>query len=332
MDQDQHSTLSTALTSQNMGNVSIGPENGTEEDSTGIRFIIFLASIFFATFVMGLIGNGLVIFLTACKMKTTVNSIWFLNLAIADIIFLISTIIGFTISLEELQSDFMIHFFSITASLNQFASVLFLVVISLDRCLCTWMTVWAQNNRTLRKARIICLIVWVSSIGYILPFFEVFEVTDTFLSPYQFILLFLIPFLIIASSYIAIGVKIKRLKKRKQFRSYRLIITVILTFFICSFPQYVWYFIILTENNDKLSDSDSIWMLFIFSMYLIYLNSSLNPFLYVFMCNDYKKKLKQSLVLVLETAFAEDHLDIKEMRQTQNDKQAKQTTLELLEM
>ncbi|KAL0174902.1 hypothetical protein M9458_030870, partial [Cirrhinus mrigala] len=37
----------------------------------------------------------------------------------------------------------------------------------------------------------------------------------------------------------------------------------------------------------------------------------LNPILYVFMCDEYKKKLKQSLLLVLETAFAEDHLDFK---------------------
>ncbi len=29
------------------------------------------------------------------------------------------------------------------------------------------------------------------------------------------------------------------------------------------------------------------------------------------MCDEYKKKLKQSLLLVLETAFTEDHLDFK---------------------
>ncbi|XP_068069737.2 C3a anaphylatoxin chemotactic receptor-like [Danio rerio] len=307
MDQDQHSTLCTALTSQNMGISSFGPENVTGV-STDMWFIIFLACIFFATFVVGLIGNGLVIFLTACRMKTTVNSIWFLNLAIADFIFILSSITGVCLKLIDWHNVFTAYFFSITTSLNLFASILFLVVISLDRCLRTWMAVWAQNNRTLSKARIICMIVWVSSIGYILPFFEGFEIADTILVTYGFIGAFLIPFLIIVSSYIAIGVKIKRLKTRKQLRSYRLIITVILTFFICSFPFHVCCFFITAKNNSNLRDTKQISMPLIFSMYLIYLNSCLNPFLYVFMCDEYKKKLKQSLVLVLETTFAEDPL------------------------
>ncbi|XP_068069741.1 formyl peptide receptor 2-like [Danio rerio] len=316
-----------------MENASSAHETGNSTDKSTVEnkgFIIFLACIFF-TLIVGLIGNGLVIFLAGCRMKITVNSIWFLNLAIADFIFILVSIIDRSLWLSGCHSTFTNYFVSITISLNLFASILFLVVISLDRCLRTWMAVWAQNNRTLRKARIICIIIWVSSIGYILPFY-IFEVTYTFFVTCRFIVTFLIPFLIIASSYIAIGVKINRLNMGKQLRSYRLIITVILTFFICSFPHHVCCFYRLTAQNNNWTLTFQFWKLFIFSVFLIYLNSCLNPFLYVFMCDDYKKKLKQSLVLVLETAFAEDHLDIKEMRKTQYDEQEKKTTLELLEM
>ncbi|XP_073780064.1 fMet-Leu-Phe receptor-like [Danio rerio] len=292
--------------------------NSTDKSTVEKGYEIFSACIFFSTIIVGLIGNGLVIFLAGCRMKTTVNSIWFQNLAIADFIFLLFSVTNFCLILSKQHSFFIGHILFITTAQNVFASVWFLVVISLDRCLCTWMTVWAQNNRTLRKAKIICIIIWVSSIGYILPYVNVFEVTDTNVT-YGFIVDFLIPFLIIASSYIAIGVKIKRLKIRKQLRSYRLIITVILIFFICSFPQHVCYFFMLMAKNNHWTLTDHFWVLFGITLYLVNLNSSLNPFLYVFMCDDYKKKLKQSLVLVLETAFAEDHLDIKEMRLTQND-------------
>ncbi|XP_056330166.1 chemerin-like receptor 1 [Danio aesculapii] len=283
-------------------------DKSTVEDE---GFEIFLACIFFSTVIVGLIGNGLVIFLAGCRMKTTVNSIWFLNLAIADFIFILVSITNVSLILSNQHSVFTEYLFIITTSLNLFVSVWSLVVISLDRCLRTWIPVWAQNNRTLRKARIICIIIWVSSIGFIFPYLQVFKITGTIIVTYEFIVVFLIPFLIIASSYIAIGVKIKRLKKRKHFRSYRLILTVILTFFICSFPHHVcWIWRVMAETNNW-TLTDQFWKLFFFTFYLINLNSSLNPFLYVFMCDDYKKKLKQSLVLVLETAFAEDHLDIR---------------------
>uniref|UniRef100_A0A8C2F0F3 G-protein coupled receptors family 1 profile domain-containing protein n=1 Tax=Cyprinus carpio TaxID=7962 RepID=A0A8C2F0F3_CYPCA len=269
-------------------------------------FEIFSLCIFIPTFVVGLIGNGLVIFLTGCRMKTTVNSIWFLNLAIADFLFMLSSI-TYSVILSVLgrqQSKLMIHYFFMVLPLNQFSSIFFLVVISLDRCLCTWMVVWAKNKRTLLKARIICIIVWVSSISCSIPFYK----DNMPLIKFEFTLGFLIPFLIIASSYTAIGIRIKRLKRGKQLRSYRVIITVTLAFFICWFPYYVCVFYSITPEGNKRSASDQD-IFKIVSIYLVCLNSCLNPILYVFMCDEYKKKLKQSLLLVLEITFAEEYLN-----------------------
>ncbi|XP_026120074.1 C3a anaphylatoxin chemotactic receptor-like [Carassius auratus] len=280
---------------------------GTMQQEGFTSFQIFEFCILFATCVVGLIGNGLVIFLTGCRMKTTVNTIWFLNLAIADFIFLLSSIIDHLSTLGQLSLYFMSYIVQIMLNLNLYASIFFLVVISLDRCLCTWLVVWARNKRTTLKATIICIIVWVSSIGCSIPFFTVNTFTRASLITYDFTVGFLIPFLIIASSYTAIGLRIKRLKMVKQFRSYRVIITVTLAFFICWFPYHVCVFYEVGNNwsDEVLQRAKNV------SIYLIHLNSCLNPILYVFMCDEYKKKLKQSLLLVLETAFAEDHLDFK---------------------
>ncbi|XP_026105851.1 C3a anaphylatoxin chemotactic receptor-like [Carassius auratus] len=272
--------------------------------------MIFLACIFIATFAVGLIGNGLVIFLTGCRMKTTVNSILFLNLAIADFTFLLSTVLNIFLILAQSQLGKITNkLFSFIFGLNLFASIFFLVVISLDRCLCTWLVVWARNKRTLLKAKIICIIVWVSSISCCIPFFTVNTFTRASLVTYHFTVGFLIPFLIIASSYTAIGVRIKRLKGGKHLRTYRGIITVTLAFFICWFPFHVCNFYAVTALGNNWSEV-LLTAMFVCT-YLVYLNSCLNPILYVFMCDEYKKKLKQSLLLVLETAFAEDHLDFK---------------------
>ncbi|XP_067220504.1 C3a anaphylatoxin chemotactic receptor-like [Chanodichthys erythropterus] len=251
----------------------------------------------------------------------TVNSIWFLNLAIADFIIILSLIIYIFICYFSLC--FSLLYLAMTITLNLFASIFFLVVISLDRCLCTWMVVWSQNNRTVLRARIICVIVWVSSISCSIPFF-VNVIPATFQVTYEFFVGFLIPFLIIASSHIAIGVRIKCLKMGKQHRSYRVVIAIILTFYICWFPHHVCSFCAIKINNWNANEA----FCTAFSDYLILLNSCLNPILYVFMCDQYKKKLKQSLLLVLEMAFAEDHFGV---RQMQKDEQNNKTTIELLE-
>ena len=47
---------------------------------------------------------------------------------------------------------------------------------------------------------------------------------------------------------------------------------------------------------------------------LAFMNSCLNPILYVFMCDEFQKKLKQSVCFVLESALAEDPLSFMSSR------------------
>ncbi|XP_067220509.1 chemerin-like receptor 1 [Chanodichthys erythropterus] len=300
----------------------ITTDNSTVQTEIFSGIDIFIICIYFVILVVSLIGNGLVIFVTGYKMKTTVNSIWFLNLAIADFIFSLSLIIKALLDIHSIWhvGTFKCIFLWFIIYINSFTSILLLTTISLDRCLCTWMVVWSRNNRTIFKARIICIIVWVLSISGCIPVFINYSAEESeriygypiqyykSLVIYRFIVSFVIPFLIIASSYIAIGVRVKRLKKENQFRSYRVIIAVVLAFFICWLPYHVYklYYIRVKENQWS---EEVLSKIKVVVSFLVFLNSCLNPVLYVFMCDEFKKKLKQSLLLVLETAFAEDHLD-----------------------
>ncbi|KAK7172101.1 hypothetical protein R3I93_004410 [Phoxinus phoxinus] len=261
-------------------------------------------------------------------MKTTVNSIWFLNLAIADFIFILIIILNIVTVFNKMAwhfGDFLCKFVSLVAVLNMFASIFLLTVISLDRCLSTWVIVWAQNKRTLVKARIICAFVWVLSILCSIPFVinryvnnnQCIYYKDPFkyLVIYRFMVGFLIPFLIIASSYIAIGVWAKRLKRGNKLKPFRVIISVIMAFFICWFPFHVQQICTIIQMDYKWRDFGKV-IRYIgpFVNCLVHLNSCLNPILYVFMCEEFKKKLKQSLLLVLEMAFAEEHLPFRSSR------------------
>ncbi|KAA0701818.1 C3a anaphylatoxin chemotactic receptor [Triplophysa tibetana] len=270
--------------------------------ATNIPFIVWLC-VMIVILVTGVIGNSLVIFVIGYKMKTTVNSMWFLNLAITDLIFI--PILVFSPILYSLErNNPLIQCVHYMFYLNMFASAFFLTVISLDRCLCTWCVVWAQNKRTLVKARIICGFVWLLAIYKPEDKFQDIKFELKHLSAYIFTVGFLIPFLIITSSYLAIVVRVRSLPRGNHLRIFRVII-VILVFFISWFPYHCLRLFILWND----SSPDNLYATFIFTVSLVFLNC-VNPILYVFMCDEYKKKLKMSLPAVLEGAFTEDHLGL----------------------
>ncbi|KAI7801189.1 putative chemokine-like receptor 1-like [Triplophysa rosa] len=231
---------------------------------------------------------------------------------------------------------------SLVTVLNMFASTFLLAAISVDRCLSTWVVVWARTKRTLFKAKLSCLLIWLASIACSLPL-VIFRKTKCIASEqqticaadfpnglatykrlvvYRFGVGFLIPFIVIFTSYLAIGVRVRRLRKNNKLKPYR----IILAFSFCWLTFYthqlvdVWIREInLTNPSAKLNSFkevlDDIGLILVS---LAYLNSCLNPFLYVFfLCDEFKKKLKQSLVMMFESAFAEEHLALLQHSQSQ---------------
>uniref|UniRef100_A0A8C5QYF6 Complement C3a receptor 1 n=1 Tax=Leptobrachium leishanense TaxID=445787 RepID=A0A8C5QYF6_9ANUR len=133
---------------------------------------VITVMLFTFTFLVGVPGNMLVIWVTSLKMKRTVNTVWFLNLALADITCCLS--IPLSIALELIHhhwpyGPFLCKVLPSIIILNMFASVFTLVAISMDRCLLVVKPVWAQNHRNVRSAWIICLVIWFCSSLMCLP-------------------------------------------------------------------------------------------------------------------------------------------------------------------
>ncbi|KAK2844410.1 hypothetical protein Q5P01_011069 [Channa striata] len=145
----------------------MGKENVTS-NSSDIDWVlgkmrIVNVAIYCVIFVVGLLGNGLVIYVTGFRMKRTVNSVWFLNLALADFLFtafLLFSIWSLSLGYQWNFGMFMCKLNSFVSLVNMFASVFLLMAISLDRCLSIWVVVWAQNKRTVRKAQLISAAIW----------------------------------------------------------------------------------------------------------------------------------------------------------------------------
>ncbi|XP_046888633.1 N-formyl peptide receptor 3-like [Hypomesus transpacificus] len=307
-------------------NVTLGASEGA---SPNVHWLTTTSLVIhYVTFVTGTIGNGLVIYVTGYRMTKTVNSVWFLNLACTDFLltaFRIISIIHTTRNFEWIFGPFMCKLNSMVNVHNMFTSIFILVAISVDRCLCICVVVWAQNKRTTRKAEFTCVGIWLVSLICSIPYTlhrETIVLNDkTYcclnitlkghkdLIVLRFVLGFLIPFVIIIGSYVAIGMRTRRLhRKRIGPRSLRIIFAIILAFFICWLPFHVFQFIdyychVVAVNHTFKS---FVYGGVALSSSMAIFNSCLNPFLYVFMCDDFQRKLHQSVCLVFESTFAED--------------------------
>ncbi|MFT7800655.1 chemokine-like receptor 1 [Arapaima gigas] len=309
-------------------NVTLGSPTGGEVNLCAGSVHTVALVIYFVAFLLGPFGNGLVIYVTGFKMKRTVNVIWFLNLAIADFLFTAFLLFSIVYMIRGCRwpfGDIMCKLNSLVGVLNMFASIFLLVAISIDRCLMMWMVVWAQNKRTTRKATVVCVLIWVAALGCSIPYGVVRRalryanvtvcgaphISDTMhrdLVIFRSVAGFIIPFLIILGAYIAIGLRILSLNRKKTFKPFRIILGVILAFFLCWLPFHIFQYleVICMTSRPTLCHVAKIGGPL--STSVAFLNSCLNPILYVFMCEDFRRKFRHSILSVLESAFTEELL------------------------
>ncbi|XP_029959559.1 chemokine-like receptor 1 [Salarias fasciatus] len=298
-------------------------------------------------FVLGVLGNGVVIWVTGFKMKKTVNTVWFLNLAVADFLFTAFLPLSVTYTAMDFHwpfGKFMCKLNTTISFLNMFASVYILVVISVDRCVSVVWPVWAQNHRNVRKASGVSLGVWVLALILSSPYFifrdtgpsyhnediincfNNFALSDDYETPSvnelrqfrhqamtvtRFLLGFVVPFTVIVSCYAVI---IHRLRRNptlasQSSRPFKIIAAIIITFFLCWAPFHVMGLIELVNHMSNYTSMTLDHVITIgvpIATSLAFLNSCLNPLLYVFMGQDFKDKVRKSILNVLENAFQEE--------------------------
>ncbi|XP_062255850.1 chemerin-like receptor 1 [Platichthys flesus] len=298
-------------------------------------------------FVLGVFGNGVVIWVTGFKMKKTVNTVWFLNLAVADFLFTAFLPLGVTYIALDYHwpfGNFMCKVSSTVSFLNMFASVYFLVVISVNRCVSVVWPVWTQNHRNVRKASCVSLVVWILALILSAPYF-IFEDTGPSyhnediiicfsnfalsndnetasvkqLGDFRYqtmtitylLLGFVVPFTVIVSCYAVIIHRLRRNRTlaSRSSRPFKIIAAVIITFFLCWAPYHIMALIEMV-NETAIHSSETldhfITMGVPIATSLAFLNSCLNPLLYVFMGKDLKDKICKSIMNLLETAFQEE--------------------------
>ena len=320
------------------------------EDQPELRKSLNIMSlvVYSLAFVLGVLGNGVVIWVTGFKMKKTVNTVWFLNLAVAD--FLFTAFLPLSVAYTAMDfhwpfGRFMCKVNSTLSTLNMFSSVYILVVISVDRCISVVKPIWAQNHRSVQRASAVSLVVWFLALvlsspsfvfrdiapgvknGNIINCFNNYASSDDH-SPEvvalrslrhcvmiitRVILGFVVPFAIIVSCYAVIihRLRTSRSMSGRTGRPFRIIAAVITAFFVCWAPFHIMAIIEMINHMKPESDFSPtlhhVTMIGVpITSSLAFLNSCLNPLLYVFMGQDFKDKVRKSILKVLETAFTEE--------------------------
>ncbi|XP_053336458.1 chemerin-like receptor 1 [Clarias gariepinus] len=271
--------------------------------------------------VLGLVGNGVVIWIAGFKMKKTVNTTWYLSLALSDFIFCATLPLNtfYLVTSDWIFGQFMCKFTSFVMFLNMFSSIFLLVIISVDRCIAVIFPVWAQNQRTIKKASVIVFLAWVFSVSLSVPSLIFRDIqhhlgrtrchnnynshdTHNSISICRFIFGFLMPFLIIIVCYLIIIFKLRRNQMAKSLKPFKIMTALIWTFFLCWLPYHTFVLAELTHgfSNEIIASGLKI------GTSIASANSFLNPILYVFMGSDFRQKFKNSILSKIENAIGEE--------------------------
>ncbi|XP_029557995.1 G-protein coupled receptor 1 [Salmo trutta] len=283
------------------------------------------------SFVLGVMGNGIVIWVMAFKSKRTVNSVWLLNMAIADFVFVLFLPFSIDYVLRDFHWSFglvMCKLNSFVSVMNMYASVLFLTMLSLDRYVSLIHLSWCQRCRSVWRAWFVCGCVWGVSALLSLPTlifrdtvsyrdrvmcFNNFNVQDRHTAAVRHVTLvvvrtavgFLLPFSAVCVTGILLAIKVHQSDNSVSLSSFsKTVSAVILAFFLCWAPFH-------TFSLMELSFHSSLYLHavlktgFPLATSLAYFNSCVNPFIYMLVGKKVRQLLKRSCLDITKSSLRE---------------------------
>ncbi|XP_074131780.1 mas-related G-protein coupled receptor member X2-like [Sminthopsis crassicaudata] len=297
----QFSTESPQDQGSDHGIEAIGTVNVTKEStqSSAIPYFVLVISL------AGLVSNGLVVWILSFCIKKNPFSVYILNLAWADFLHLVCwTLITINfffpsplVSIREVITPVTVIFYSVGLSL--------LVAISTERCLSVLFPIWYQCLRPRSTSALVCALVWLlfvlllAVLGLTCVYLVHSFCYGVLVTSSMWILL-LIALMSVSSLALLLSVQCNS-QRRQPPRLYVLILLTVLLFFLCGLP----FGILLLMQNLKL-DFPSMMYLFDLSPLLSTLNSSINPLIYFFVGSSRQKRLRESLILVLQRVLGEE--------------------------
>ncbi|XP_054450502.1 C-C chemokine receptor type 9 [Pteronotus mesoamericanus] len=283
----------------------------------------FLPPLYWLVFLVGTVGNSLVILVYwYCTRVKTMTDMFLLNLAIADLLFLVTLPFWAVAAADQWKfQTFMCKVVNSTYKMNFYSCVLLIMCISVDRYIAiaqaTRAQMWRQKRLLYSKA--VCITVWVTAAALCTPeilYSQTREEGDmtycTMIYPHnnsakvksvvlilKVILGFFLPFVVMASCYTLIIHTLIQAKKSSKHKALKVTITVLTVFFISQLP-YNSVLLVQTINiHTKFiwdcAISNNIDVCLQVTQTIAFFHSCLNPVLYVFVGERFRHDLLKTL-------------------------------------
>ncbi|XP_074087736.1 mas-related G-protein coupled receptor member B2-like [Macrotis lagotis] len=257
-----------------------------------------ILSILFA--LIGLVGNSLVLWFLGFRIRRNPFSIYILNLAGVDALFLCcSFVISIYKLLSMLNNSFLYLGVRFLRATSHCVGLSLLAGISTERCLSVLFPIWYRCDRPKQRSSILCTILWVLPALVWLPFF--IQCVPTFSGQICNVILiirlvwFILVTCVLCVSSLTLLLRVQCSSTRRQPpRLYLLVLLNVLVFLIWGLPLEISDFICRFYTNA--GPMEIHW-------FLACLNCCANPFIYFFLGSQRHRRVRESLRMMLQRAL-----------------------------
>lgn len=262
------------------------------------------------------------IYLNVKKRLKTMTDVYLLNLAVADLLFLVTLPLwAAEASNSWIFGTALCKINSALYKVNLFSSMLLLTCISVDRYFVIVQTTKAQNSQMERRrcSRLVCMGVWLVALVLATPELVFSEPTSVESKSYcrmvfpshfgnrtkilvlslQVSMGFFLPFVVMAFCYSMIVATLLKSRNFEKHKAMRVILAVVVAFVLSQLPYNSMLVVETTQAiNLTVTDCDKVKALDMAGQVLksvAYMHACLNPFLYVFVGVRFRRDVMQLL-------------------------------------
>ncbi|KAL3981124.1 B- and T-lymphocyte attenuator [Sarotherodon galilaeus] len=294
---------------------------------------VFLTTLYSLVFIMGFIGNGLVVYaVVKHRNQCNLTDICLFNLALSDLlfVFMLPFYSHYVRVGQWTFGDFMCRLISCSHHIGFFSSIFFMVVMTLDRYMIIVHAHRVARYHTKRAVIILTVLIWMLSLFVSLPDFifrkaieqesqgvqcdypdesKIWERYDLFTTN---VLGLVIPLLVMVGCYSRIIPRLVNTRTTNRHRIVKLIICIVVAFFLLWAPYNISLFLeFLLEKeiilNDKVLD-ENIRLSIKVTEAFAYTHCCLNPIIYAFVGEKFMRRALQ-LLTKLVPGYSRDLTD-----------------------
>ncbi|XP_077950223.1 C-C chemokine receptor type 1-like [Gasterosteus aculeatus] len=276
---------------------------------------VFLPTFYSLVFVLGVIGNGLVVcVLVKHRHKTNLTDMCIFNLAVSDLVFVFTlpfyshySVVG-----EWPFGDFLCRFASGSHTTGFLSSIFFMVVMTLDRYMVIMHAHKVAQYCTFRAGIALTAFVWTMSLCFSLPAVFFTKVTNESTGVacsyependawrlYDIIMKNVlglgIPLLVMIVCYSRIIPILLNMRSTKKHRVVKLIISIVIAFFMFWAPYNISILLEFLKLSTDCNSLQSLKLSIIVVETIAYSHCCLNPIIYAFVGQKFVRRVLQML-------------------------------------